>query len=213
MVMKNVVIGVFLGACSLLWAEPSDAYTHFAHVAGGFDASSVQFEEVRMVALVTGRNTIANTRYCEEAAKRDSSGSSFCNSTEPHARSSAYRVTYSYTGSAMASDEYGGNRYTFSVYFRPDELNPEVLQKLADRKLRKTSAAELFKLSSETRAASRRVIDSAASKFCEGSYTDGCWQSNDSHCADQISYKQISSPSTYVTFRVEPASSNVVASK
>ena len=49
-----------------------------------------------------------------------------CPYTQNMSPAPAYKVTYSFTGPPLASDEYGNRYFTFRVYFRPEELAPTV---------------------------------------------------------------------------------------
>ena len=58
----------------------------------------------------------------------------------------AYQVTYSYRGRPMVSDEYGNTYFTFSVYFRQDEISPRLREILALGKIRRAALEEFFEI-------------------------------------------------------------------
>ena len=97
----------------------------------------------------------------------------YCRYTQPEALSVAYRVTYSYQGQPMASDEYGSTDFTFSVYFRPEELSPDIRETLGKHKISKTNAAAYFDLNIYRAPVRNVVIDKAMSTFCAGNFVDG----------------------------------------
>ena len=132
----------------------------------------------------------------------------YCPYTEDQSPAAAYRVTYSYRGQPMASDEYGNTYYTFSVYFRPEELSPVVREALAKPKVSKADAAEYFDLTTDRTPIRQVVIDDAASTFCGGNFVKGgLWTHTDSKCQDKIVYNTITAPSDYITVKVDPSSS------
>jgi hypothetical protein len=118
----------------------------------------------------------------------------------------AYEVRYSYRGQPMASDEYGNTHFTFSVYFRPEELDPELTRRAASGRINRAAAAEFFQLTTSRKFAPQIVIDEASSTFCEGNYVDGNWARANPKCEDHVLYKVVARPSSYVAVKVEPSS-------
>jgi hypothetical protein len=90
----------------------------------------------------------------------------------------AYRITYSFKGQPMASDEYADTHFTFSVYFRPDDLSAAVRRAVNERHLSRNEAASLFKVTSSPGLVQRVAMDEAKSAFCEGNYADGAWDAS-----------------------------------
>lgn len=180
-------------------------FTHIAHIPQGVELSSIKFEGVRMVMVATQMKSTMDQRACEAAASRDSGGSMYCPHSQLASPSPAYRVTYSYRGTGMASDEYGNGYFTFSVYLRPEELSPAVIKELAEHRLTKADAAGLFEVKTYRVPVQRTVVDGAASKFCGGNFFDGSWKSSDSECKDRVETRTITTPSEYITVRVDPA--------
>src|SRR5579862_6320435 len=58
-----------------------------------------------------------------------------------------YEVTYSYMGQPLASDDRGDRRFTFKVYFWPDDLTAELQETLAARKAKRADSAACFSVS------------------------------------------------------------------
>jgi len=116
------------------------------------------------------------------------------------------RATYSYTGQPLASDEYHAGRYTFQVYFRPDELAPEVRTVIETGKWKATYLAEYFMLHTDPERVHRAVIDESQSKLCEGNFVDGNWTHTDPACRDRIAYTTATVLSGYLTVKVDPIS-------
>jgi hypothetical protein len=117
----------------------------------------------------------------------------------------AYRVTYSFNGPSMASDEYGNTRQTFSVYFHEDALPPTVREKMAAHKLRRAEAEQLIKVTTSRSMARQVAIDERNSSFCSGNYRDGLWTRLDANCQDTVAYQTVTQPSDYMMVTVDPA--------
>ena len=123
----------------------------------------------------------------------------------------AYQVTYSYRGRPMVSDEYGNTYFTFSVYFRQDELSQRLREILALGKIRRAALEEFFEVTMSRAPTQQIVIDSANSTLCDGNYLDGNWTNTNPTCEDKIVYQRVASASPYITVRVDPASSRIEA--
>jgi hypothetical protein len=112
-------------------------------------------------------------------AFRDPGGSMYCPEPRTIGTAAAFEATYSYTGQPLASDEYHAGRYTFQVYFRPDELASEVRTVIETGKWKATYLAEYFMLHTDPERVHRAVIDESQSKLCEGNFVDGNWTHTD----------------------------------
>jgi len=185
--------------------EKLHPFTHFAYIPQGSDLSSIKFQGVKKVEVATQIKSTTDVRYCDDQEFRDPGGSMFCPSTQLESASAAYQVTYSYRGQPLASDEYGKTYFTFSVYFRWDELSPAVRDTLAKHEVSRADAAAYFDLTAYRSPVREVVIDEAASTFCAGNFVDGSSMHRDSKCEDNIHYTTITSPSVYVTVKVDPA--------
>jgi hypothetical protein len=115
----------------------------------------------------------------------------------------AYRITYSFKGRPMASDEYADTHFTFSVYVRPDDLSAAVRRAVDERHLSRNEAASLFRVTSAPGMVQRVAIDEANSTFCEGSYVDGSWMPRDRSCEDKPAYRTVTSASGYVAVKID----------
>ena len=185
--------------------EELHPFTHFAYIPQGFDLSSIKFQGVKKVEVATQIKSTTDVRYCEDQAFRDPGGSMFCPLTQLESPSAAYQITYSYRGQPMPSDEYGNTYFTFSVYFRADELSPGVRDTLAKHEISKADPAAYLNVTAYRSPVREVVIDEAASTFCAGNFVDGSWMHTDSKCEDNIHYTTITAPSVYVTVKVDPA--------
>jgi hypothetical protein len=121
----------------------------------------------------------------------------------------AYRVTYSYRGEPMTSDEYGNTYFTFSVYFRLDEIGPRLREMVALGKVRRGALEEFFELTTSRQLVQQTVIDSAKSVLCDGNYIDGNWTRTNPKREDRLAYKTVTGSSRYIAVRVEPVASRV----
>jgi len=194
---------------SLRAAENLHPFTHLATIPAGADLSTIRFEKVRLVQLPSRIKYTSDEGYCKELAFRDPGGSMACPSARTEAPVSAYEVTYSFTGQPLGSDETGGRNFTLSVYFRPNELPPDVQKALSERKLSRSDAAAYFAVSTSREPAKRVVIDDRQSHFCAGNYVDGAWAHTDAGCLDTINYTSVTAPSDYITVKVDAASSRM----
>ncbi len=179
-------------------------FTHFAYILVGSDLSTIRFKTANTVEVPTKIRYSTDTDYCAELPFRDPGGSMFCPYSETESRTTAYRVTYSFRGQPLASDEYGGTYFIFHVYFRPDELAPEMRKALSARKLNRVEAADYFTVKTSRETVQRVVIDELRSSFCDAIVRDGLWTHTDPDCLDRINYKTITTPSEYITVRVDP---------
>jgi hypothetical protein len=75
------------------------------------------------------------------------------------------------TGQPLASDESPTGRSTFQVYFRPDELAPNVRTMIETGGYNSTSLAEYFRLNTYPERVRRTVIDE--SQFYDDNFVDG----------------------------------------
>jgi hypothetical protein len=180
-------------------------FTSIAYVPVGSDVSSIRFESVKAIKVATRRTSTANQRYCGEGYQ-EPGGSMYCPYVEDGSPAPAYRITYSYSGPPMASDEYGNTHFTFSVSVRPEDLNPALRQTISTRKISRATAAEAFKASTSRGLVPRIVIDDRNSALCDGNYSDGLWIHADRNCEDKVTYKTVSVPSDYIAVKVDPAS-------
>ena len=185
------------------------SFTHSSVIPEGADLASFRFEGVKAVRIPARTDTTTDADYCEAASLRDPGGSMECPAVRQRAFTRAYRVTYSFEGGALASDEYGGRRFTFSVYFRPEEFSPE--QQKAMRDGGRANLAEFFELKISREPLTREVVDYSNSTFCEGAYVDGVWVHTNRECDDSLRFKTTTIPSGRVTARVEPVTTGGLA--
>jgi hypothetical protein len=189
----------------LVVVKDLEPFTHVAVIPVGSDLPSIRLQGVKSVTIPTRTRSTTEARYCEQAALRDPGGSMYWPFVEPEGFTRAYQVTYSYEGPPLASDEYGDRHFTFSVYFRPEELGSAEQEVLSRRKGGPAEAAELFTLMTSRGSETRRVIDEDNSTFCQGTYVDGAWAQTNPTCKANVKFKTITAPSDYVTVRVDAA--------
>lgn len=185
-------------------------FTHVAYIPVGADLSSIRFDSIKAVKVASTRTTVQNYRYCLQTSE-EPGGSMYCPYVQDSSPVPAYRVTYSYSAPSLASDEYGGARFTFSVVLRPEDLDSSVLQAMSAGKIGRAAAAEGFKLSTARDSVQEIVIDEANSSLCAGDYRDGVWAHSSPVCEDQVAYKTVTVPSDYFTVTVDRASSPAAA--
>jgi hypothetical protein len=205
-----LLASIAAGREALVIVEDLGAFTHVAYVPVGSDLSSITFRGLKAVKVATTkRKSVADTRYCKQAASRDPGGSIDCPRIQEEAPSPAYQVTYSFDGQPIASDEYGSKYFTFSVYFRPEELSPAVREALSQEKGRRANLAALFNLTTSRDLQQRVVVDDENSTFGEGTYVDGIWSHTNPRCEDNVRSMTITVPVDYIAVRVDPVSSRV----
>jgi len=181
-------------------------FTHFALLPAGSDVRTIRFENAKTVEVATKIIYTTDTDYCAELAFRDPGGSTYCQRMQTESPTAAYEITYSFRGQPLASDEYGNTHFTFHVYFRPEDLAPEVRNALSTRKLGRAETAGYFTVTTSRETIQRVVIDETRSNFCDAILRDGSWTLADPDCLDRISYKTITTPSDYISVRVDPVS-------
>ena len=120
-------------------------FTNIAEIPVGSDLSSIRFEGIKAVKVATTRTSTTDERYCEQGSP-EPGGSMYCPSMQDGTAMPAYRITYSYNGPPIGSDEYGSTHFTFSVTVRPEDLDPTVLQAVYARKMNRAAAREDLKV-------------------------------------------------------------------
>lgn len=181
-------------------------FTHVTYIPLGADLSSIRFQGIHAVKVATKERSVTTLHYCDdERLTIEPGGSMYCPLTKLDSAAPAYIVTYTFTAPSMASDEYGNTSFTFSVYFRPDDISPRLRQALSSGKVSRANASEFFRISASRDSARQVVVDEANSAFCEGDYIDGNWSHTNPKCQDHIVYKNIASASPYVMVKVDAA--------
>jgi hypothetical protein len=192
-------------------ASDLNPFTNRAYIPAGADLSSIRYAGAKAVNVAVKRVSATNRDYCENL--QEPGGSMYCPSVKDESPTPAYRISFSYNGSPMASDEYGSRRFTFSVYFRPDELDSTVRRSISAGHSGWADAAAYFNVTTSRDAVPLVVIDEANSTWCEGSYVDGAWTHTISKCEDKITYRTVKVPSSYITVKVERAASISASSR
>ena len=181
-------------------------FTHVARIPADYDTGSIRFQKAKMVQLPTTITYTTTPEYCKDLAFRDPGGSMYCSSARTGTPATAYELTFSVVGPPLASDEYGNRNFTFTVYFRPDELTPDLRQAISNGKRSRSDVAGSFKVSTSREPVRKIVVDEAESRFCAGNFLAGSWTTNDANCKDQVHYKTPAVPSDYITVRINPGS-------
>jgi hypothetical protein len=179
-------------------------FTDIAYIPVGADLSSIRVEGLKVVKVETKRTSTADQDYCAQGFKSPG-GSMFCPWIQDGSPMTAYRITYSYNGLPMSSDEYGGTHFTFSVNIRPQDLNPRARLALSAPKISRKALAEFFNITTSRDLVPRVVIDDKNSTLCAGDYSDGVWYRTDRNCEDKVTYKVVKVPSDYIAVKVNPA--------
>jgi hypothetical protein len=183
-------------------------FTHVSYVPARSSMSSIRIESIKLVKVATKRRIVTNDYYCNQPWA-EPGGSMECQRITDESPVAAYQVTYSYRGEPMASDEYGNTYFTFSVYFQPDEISPRLRRALANGKIRRVELAEFFDVTTTREHVQRIVIDQANSRFCDGNYVDGNWVRTNPKCEDNIAYRSMAMPSSYIAVRVNPSAARL----
>jgi len=182
--------------------EAIQPFTHVVQIPAGADLGAIRFEGMRLVKVPTRIRYTTDPDFCQELAFSDSAESMACPYAHPEALVQAYEATYSFVGQPLASDEYAGRNFTFSVYFRVDEVAPDVQKALAGRKLSRADIASYFDVSTYRETVSQVAIDNRQSRFCDTNFNDGAWTHTDTGCKDDIHYSEVTVPSDYITVKV-----------
>ena len=186
-------------------------FTHIGYIPANADISSIKLQGIKTVKVATKQRSVTDFHYCEERVVTEPGGSMYCPLTTDENSVSAYKVTYMFTAPPMVSDEYGGRSFTFSVYFRPDELSPSLRDALTSNKLSRQDLSEYFHVATSTESVQNIVIDEGSSEFCNGDYVDGNWTHTNPGCQDRIVFKNVATASPYIKVRVDPASTRLEA--
>jgi hypothetical protein len=186
-----------------------DPFTRVASVPATVDPSTIRFEKLKMVDLASKTET-TTAPDCKERQFREPDGSN-CETVKVLERVKAVQADYSFIGPQLATAE--GNatpsRQTFSVYFRPEELQVGG----PVEKLNREQAESLFQISTSRPMVQEKVIDKQNSRFCEGNYIDGSWKQKDPQCQEQVQYTTRTVPSTYWAVAVDVRHPATVASR
>ena len=176
-------------------------FTHAAEIPVGSQTASIRIEGIKFVKIATKRRSITNGVYCNQPWA-EPGGSMSCERTADESPVPAYRVTYSYRGQPLASDEYGNPYFTFNVYFRPDEISPRLRERVASGKIGRAELAEFFDIATSREPVQETVIDETRSTLCDGNYVDGNWIHTNPKCEDNIAYRRVAMPSPYLRVEV-----------
>ena len=185
--------------------EDRHPFTRFAYIPVDSDLNSIRFENAKTLEIPTKIRWTTDADYCSELTLfRDPGGSMECPRVRAGSFTTAYKITYTYRGQPLASDEYGFGRSLFQVYFQPDELVSTLRSALANRKLSREEKATYFKVSTFREHVQQLVIDEGNSAFCDTVLRDGVWIPAGPNCQDRIKYKVVTTPSDYVAVRIDP---------
>ena len=179
--------------------ETLQPFTHETHILAASDLKSIHFEGIKHVHVATQVKLTLDPLICKNQTP-DPGGSAYCPMAEPVRYEPAYQVTYSYSGPPLASDEYAGRRFTFSVFFRPGELDGSAPGSFARNK---KVAAESLEVNTSREIRTGFVIDEKASSFCPGNYYDAEWKYDDPDCHDKLVLRKVTIPSDYVTVHID----------
>src|SRR5215469_9549714 len=160
-------------------------FIHVAYIPAGVSLPSIKMLGIKAVTVTSQRRSVTEERYCNQPWS-EPGGSILCQSVTETTPVPAYRITYSYRGQAMASDEYGNTYFTFNVYFRPGEMSPALLEVLSSGKTEGSAVEGFFELSTAQESTQLLAVDQANSTFCEGNYVDGNWVRTNPKCEDRI---------------------------
>lgn len=197
------------GSTSGVSNQQVQPFTHSAYIPVNSDPASIRFERVKAVEIHTSAASAKDSSYCDQLAFREPGGSMFCSGGKDGPLVKAYEVMYSYLGQPLASDEHGDGRFTFKVYFRPDEVAAPLREGMAFKKPNRTETAAFFTVKTEREAERHVQVDEARSQICPGHYSDGAWVKNDGTCKDELVYKTGVVPSGFVTVTVSPVATQV----
>jgi len=197
------------GATAGVANQEQQPFTHSAYIPVNSDLGSIRFETVKAVEVRTAAVSTKDSSYCDQLAFREPGGSMFCSGRQEGPPVKAYEVTYSYMGQPLASDEQGVGRFTFRVYFRPDEVAAQIREGLGFKKQIREQTAAYFTVKTEREVERHMEIDEARSHFCPREFADGVWVKKESSCKDEISYKTGVGPSGLVTVTVSPVATQV----
>lgn len=176
-------------------------FTHIAYIPADANLSSIRVRSIRQVNVDTKLRATTDVRYCNQHLGQ----SMFCPKITSELPAPAYEVTYSYRGQPLASDDvFANTAFTFSVYFRPDEISPKLRQAISSGKISRNDLAELFHFTISRPSVQQLVIDRANSSFCPGRSIHGYWVHTDPRCRDRVAHKKMAVPSPYVAVQVAP---------
>jgi hypothetical protein len=194
-----------LAAGAARGGETLQSFTHVARIPADSDTGSIRFQKAKMVQIPTTIAYTTDPEYCKDIGFRAPGGSMYCSSARTGTPAAAYELTFSVVGHPLASDEYGNRNFTFEVYFRPDELAPDVRQAISNGKRSRRDVGGSFKVSTSREPVRKIVVDEAESHFCARNLLDGSWTTSDASCKDQVYYKALAAPSDYITVRIDPS--------
>ena len=192
-------------------AQPSvqvndlEPFAHTALIPAGSDLSSIRLQGVKEVMIPTRARILTDAGYCKGAAFAEPGGSMYCPLVREEELTPAYRITYSFEGQPLVSDEFGARYFTFSVYFRPGELGFATPAGHVAGKRRTAEVAAYFRLTTSRGFQAQAVIDGENSTFCAGNHVDGLWAHTDPKCQAHVQTKTMNIPSDYITVRVDRA--------
>ena len=187
-------------------------FTSGAQIPADANVSSIKLKRIKVVQLPTKRIATSNKFPCEPS-NRDPDGTAFCPSLTYTSLEAAIEVTYSFDAPAMASDEYGGRNFSFSVYFRPLDLDSALVTAMREGRLKRLDLEPYFQVSAVRNTTPALALDLAGSTLCDGSYWEGNWVQTNPSCNEKLTYKMVAAPSGYIAVKVTPTSPRQSARK
>jgi hypothetical protein len=173
-------------------------FTHTASLPGTVDPKTIRFEKLAAVELASKTQTSTDPQDCKERQFRDPDGTN-CQSIKVLERVKALEATYSYVGPELATGESTPGRQSFSVYFKPEEVDVDG----PAGKLKHDQAAALFQVNTFRPMVEQKVVDKQNSHYCEGSYVDGNWVQKDATCHDQVQWVSQTVPSANLAVQID----------
>ena len=198
-----ILVALNLAAGAARGEERLQSFTHVAQIPADSDTGSIRFQKAKMVEIPTTIAYTTDPEYCKDLAFRDPGGSMFCSFARARTPARAYEVTFSFVGPPLASDEFGNPNFTLTVYFRPDELPPDLRQAISNGKRSRSEVVGSFKVTTNREPVQKIVVDEVASHFCAVTLLDGSWMNSDANCKDRVHYKALTVPSESITVRID----------
>jgi len=205
--VPSVMVSAPTEGREILQISDLQPFTHIAYIPADSDLSSIKVEGIKMVKAATKVRSVTKPRDCDHPGAEPGTSPN-CTRTTYQSRVPAVKVTYSYRA---LSDESGTVWSTFDVYFREDEIGPQVRRALSTGKISRSAAAELFEISTVRGSTQQVVLDEKNSILCERYYVDGSWVHTNPNCEDSVTYRKVASPSPYITVKVDSAPSSLEA--
>jgi hypothetical protein len=183
--------------------EALNPFDRMAWIPADANTASIKFVGIKETTVFTTIETISDPVRCNNLSAKPPLESEYCPEVRDGSPARAYEVTYSFIAAPLPTDKTHDPNFAFQVYFRPEELPPQLRKAVTEHKVKREELGSYFRISTSRPSVQSTVVNNAKSSFCKGTYVDGSWVLEDPNCQDKVVLKKVIVPSQYIAVKVE----------